>query len=774
MKRLKLLLSAALMLFCASVQAEEITEGFEDVSIVDANGNAVSGNYTAGAGLSNGWIVVDGGICKAADYSNFGLWTTAYSGSVSLTAQYGSSNSAVIVIPAQLTGKISFYTRKTSSSSSTKGYIDIFEMEKDGDTFKKKSSTSLKYWTLTSTTWDKYEYDLGTTARYIGISIVRAAIDDVAYNTVSTEPHEHSYATTWSSDETGHWHACTSETGYCEAPKADFAEHDGVICSVCGYKAPGIESFPWTEDFNSITSGIPTDWDNSEGTTTDSYKWTSTSGGHDGKCVRFDSYNNGSDKTNILATPLLYIPETGKFQLKFWCKNPKGGNYSVQIGEYGSEERTTVLDNLTNIANWTEQTVELSAYAGKAIKVYFCGTSNWGSGDAYLYLDDVTVKELIAHTHDYATEWSTDKTNHWHVCLSEVGDCNAPISDMAAHSFDENDVCAVCGYELKYFVDFENGIPEDWENNGWEAVNNPSYGNGTKMAYAGRYADDNTLTTPYLIAKKDEVISLEALLPWDDETLKMEYSTDDGETWTLAFSETPAVNNTLCTLTWTAPADGLYKLRFSGRYNYIDNVCGFRNANLKDLKESSLTITAANQWGTLCYPNEVEVPAGAQAYTATGVVDGVIELAEIEGTIPANTPVLVYAGEGATLTLPAVKHVTSLAEPVKADGNLFVGCTGAFTLNQNNQYVLQKQNDEVAFYRVNPEKPITTVAYRCYLETVSTESGAKIGISFDDATGISEVKAENSNSIYDLSGRKVEKMQKGVIYIINNHKVIVK
>lgn len=770
MKRLKLLLSAALMLFCASVQAETITEGFEDVSIVDANGNAVTGNYTAGAGLSNGWIVVDGGICKAADYSNFGLWTTAYSGSVSLTSQYGSSNSAVIVIPAQLTGKISFYTRKTSSSSSTKGYIDIFEMEKDGDTFKKKSSTSLKYWTLTSTTWDKYEYDLGTTARYIGISIVRAAIDDVVYNTVSTEPHEHSYATTWSSDETGHWHACTSETGYCNTPKADFAAHDGAICSVCGYKAPGIESFPWTEDFNSITSGIPTGWDNSEGTTTDSYKWTSTSGGHDGKCVRFDSYNNGSDKTNILATPLLYIPESGKFQLKFWCKNPKGGNYSVQIGEYGSTERTTVLDNLTNIANWTEQTVDLSAYAGKAIKVYFCGTSNWGSGDAYLYLDDVTVKELIAHTHDYATDWSTDRTNHWHVCLSEVGDCDVPVSDLAAHSFDENDVCTVCGYEKGYEIDFTSAkIPAEWTNNGWKE-------DGDHLS-SGNY-DTNILTTSYLKAKAGNVLEVEAYLRYTDEPLVMEYSADCGDTWTQAFSVVADADHysggEIKILTFTAPADGEYQFRFWGQYTGLKSICGFKDAYKKDIIESSLKITAANQWGTLCYPNEVEVPEGAQAYTATDVVDGVIELAEVEGTIPANTPVLVYAEKGATLTLPAVKHVTSLAEPVKADGNLFVGCTGAFTLNQNNQYVLQKQNDEVAFYRVNPEKPITTVAYRCYLETVSTESGAKIGISFDDATGISEVKTENSNSIYDLSGRKVEKMQKGVIYIINNHKVIVK
>lgn len=770
MKNIKLLLSAVLMLFCASVQAEEITEGFEDVSIVDANGNAVSGNYTAGVGLSNGWVVVDGGICKAPDYSNFGLWSTAYSGSVSLTAQYGSSNSAVIVIPAQLSGKISFYTRKTSTSSSTKGYIDIFEVEKDGDTFKKKSSSSFKYWTLTSTTWEKYEYDLGTTARYIGISIIRAAIDDVVYNTVSTEPHEHNYATTWSNDDTGHWHACTSETGYCETPKVDFAAHDGLTCSVCGYKVPGIDSFPWTEDFNSLTSGIPTGWDNSEGTTTTaSYKWNSVNGGHDGRCVKFDSYNNNSGITNTLATPLLYIPETGKFQLKFWCKNPKGGNYAVKIGEYGSAEVTTVFDNLTNIASWTEKTVDLSAYAGKAIKVYFCGTSNYGSGDAYLYLDDVTVKEAIAHTHNYSEEWSSDRTNHWHACLSEVGECNAPKADVAAHSFDENDVCTVCGYEKGYEIDFATAnIPAEWTNIGWRK-------DGDHLS-SGNY-DSNILTTSYLKAKAGNVLEVEAYLRYTDEPLVMEYSADCGDTWTQAFSVVADADHysggEIKSLTFAAPADGEYQLRFWGQYTGLKSICGFKDAYNKDIAVSALNITAANKWGTLCYPNDVEIPEGAKAYIAADVVEGVVELVEVEGTIPANTPVLVYTDNGANLTLPATKHVTSLAEPVKTAGNLFVGCTGAFTLNQSNQYILQKQNDEVAFYRVNPEKPITTVPYRCYLETESTEA-AKLGIAIDETTGISEVKAENRNEIYDLSGRKVEKMQKGVIYIINNHKVIIK
>lgn len=768
MKIRTLITSTLLMLFCISSQAETITEDFESVTLTNAD------TYGRATKLSNGWIIQNGYIATSADSQNYGFWTTAYNGSSkSLTAQYGSSNDAYVIIPVLLSGDVTFYYRRISSDYRSAGKVYAYKVTESDGTYTIGSRIFMDESAAAS--WQKCTSIKLTEPTMIAFKMVRAAMDDVTYTTASLEPHEHSYSTTWSSDEKGHWHDCTSTVGICDAKKADYAEHDGLTCSVCGYESFAIRTLPWIEDFNSLTSGIPEGWDNSEGTTTTaSYKWNSAIGGHEGKCVKFDSYNYNSGRTNNLATPYIYIPETGVFNLKFWCKNPKGGDYTVKIGEYGSEVRTTVLDNLTNIDSWTEKTVDLSAYAGKAIKVYFCGTCNYGTGDAYLYLDDVTVKEVIAHTHNYSEEWSSDRTNHWHACMSEVGECDALKGDLAAHSFDENDVCTVCGFELKYFVDFEDGIPADWENNGWEIANNPAYGNGTKMAYAGRYVDGTTFTSPYLIAKKDEVITLEALLPWNDETLTMEYSTDDGETWEVAFSKTPAANNTLCTLTWAAPADGLYKLRFSGRYNYIDNVYGFKNAYIKDLKESTLSILAANEWGTLCYPNDVEIPEGVTAYTATAIGENdVIELAEVEGTIPANTPVLLSTTANATLTLPATKHVTSLAAPVTKDGNLLVGCTGAFDLNEATQYVLQKQNDGVAFYRVNPVKPITTKAYRCYLELPSS-AAAKIGFSFGEATGISSVKTSRLNQIYDLNGRKIEKMQKGVVYIINNHKVIVK
>lgn len=41
---------------CAQAQATSVTEDFESVEVVDANGTPVASNYAAGAGLSNGWL----------------------------------------------------------------------------------------------------------------------------------------------------------------------------------------------------------------------------------------------------------------------------------------------------------------------------------------------------------------------------------------------------------------------------------------------------------------------------------------------------------------------------------------------------------------------------------------------------------------------------------------------------------------------------------------------------------------------------------------------
>ncbi len=152
---------------------------------------------------------------------------------------------------------------------------------------------------------------------------------------------------------------------------------------------------PLFENFDGITSGIPLCWDNSEGTTTDeSYKWNYYATGQNGHCVRFNSYNNSENNTNFLKTPVMELPVEGvNLQLSFWYKNPTGGDFSVFISTDGGETYTTELaSDLTDQSDWTNEVISLSEYAGNEnVVIVFAGTSNWGYGDAYIYLDEVFV-----------------------------------------------------------------------------------------------------------------------------------------------------------------------------------------------------------------------------------------------------------------------------------------------------------------------------------------------------------------------------------------------
>lgn len=158
-----------------------------------------------------------------------------------------------------------------------------------------------------------------------------------------------------------------------------------------------ISSYPYTENFNSLSSDeIPAYWDNSEGTTTTaSYKWVYYATGHDGAGLRFNSYNNSSNNTNFLKTRPFSFTEGQPMRLSFWYKNPTGGDFSVYAStDGGATYPTELATGLTGKSDWTEKVIDIpAAVYGNNVVIVFKGTSNYGSGDAYIYLDDVSISE---------------------------------------------------------------------------------------------------------------------------------------------------------------------------------------------------------------------------------------------------------------------------------------------------------------------------------------------------------------------------------------------
>ena len=216
--------------------------------------------------------------------------------------------------------------------------------------------------------------------------------------------------------------------------------------TTCG----SVTTFPWSEDFDDLREDdIPSCWDNSDGTTEHEYEgintnqywcyadgYTGASGdifgstnntGHNNTgCVRFDSFIQPLDRTNFLKTVVFDFPEHSLMQLSFWYRNPTGGDFSVYISTDGGETyETPIATNLPNQTEWTEQTIVLNGYEGtQNVVIVFKGTSNNGSGDAFIYLDDVSVsvkpatftKDIVAYT---------DDRDFYYLIASPIGQVNS-------------------------------------------------------------------------------------------------------------------------------------------------------------------------------------------------------------------------------------------------------------------------------------------------------------------------------------------------------------
>lgn len=196
--------------------------------------------------------------------------------------------------------------------------------------------------------------------------------------------------------------------------------------------------------------------------------------------------------------------------------------------------------------------------------------------------------------------------------------------------------------------------------------------------------------------------------------------------------------------------------------------------NFKATKATyTMTAIAAStdkSFGTIMLPFAINsLPNGAKAYSLeNNVVWGEDIHATEVSSIAANTPTIVTA-KG---TYAANKVAIAATESTYENGQL-VGTYKSMEAIENS-YVLQKHDDRVAFYLVNNTKP-TVKPFRAYIKPQSTNAKQFIKVVFDgEATGIKEITSDNTKAeIFDLSGRRVTKAQKGV-YIINGKKVIKK
>lgn len=183
---------------------------------------------------------------------------------------------------------------------------------------------------------------------------------------------------------------------------------------------------------------------------------------------------------------------------------------------------------------------------------------------------------------------------------------------------------------------------------------------------------------------------------------------------------------------------------------------------------ASLAVKSAAKYGTFCAPFNVTIPEGVTAFTIGGIAEnGKLTLVEQKNTILAHTPVIVYSESASGIN--EVQFGVATSGTATSDY-----LTGVYTDTKapEGSYVLQNQSGRVGFYQVQAGIQPWVRANRAYLTPASPNVKA---FYLDDATAIQTVEELLSGKaeIFDLAGRRQQKLQKG-INIVGGKKVLVK
>ena len=321
--------------------------------------------------------------------------------------------------------------------------------------------------------------------------------------------------------------------------------------------------------------------------------------------------------------------------------------------------------------------------------------------------------------------------------------------------------------------DFEAGvIPDGWTNDGWKVGTIDGIDNSTHMAQATVSYTATYLVTPRLEAKKDDVLTWDAYLRWDDEYLLVQYSDDEQATWTTIYNyraeDEGHGNKYHLPMSFTAPADGHYYLRFKARFqNSVDNFIGFKLAPTEETHETwyvsyTFYYPADSDWESIVDTETMEVSyAGNKvSFNFPNPVNG---NSWMSGTKDSNGNIIFnngqyigpYGGEKAYYCGTDGTSLTDMTFYVNESGDSYL-CTNPILINSS----------------------ATSMSYWYYFTNVVVSKN-EITDGIQNITPNPSPKGDENHGIYDMQGRKIGNADtlsalKPGLYIINGRKVLVK
>ena len=220
---------------------------------------------------------------------------------------------------------------------------------------------------------------------------------------------------------------------------------------------------------------------------------------------------------------------------------------------------------------------------------------------------------------------------------------------------------------------------------------------------------------------------------------------------------------------------------FSDSYSSLfifEEVTSYNKVGLTTVSESDKLLTgidAGQTIGTFSAPYATVIPQGVTAYYAKSAeVAGMLNLKAVEGNVLPAGEGVVLIGESANVAqmLPvAGEIVTAFEEGL----NQFANSAYSDVVLGDNAYVLSKTTAEgIGIYKAATGGKLQQG--KAYLD-FGASTVARFVLNFSGvATDIegAPIVAPSQQVIYDLSGRRVNAVTKGGIYIVNGKKMIIK
>lgn len=188
------------------------------------------------------------------------------------------------------------------------------------------------------------------------------------------------------------------------------------------------------------------------------------------------------------------------------------------------------------------------------------------------------------------------------------------------------------------------------------------------------------------------------------------------------------------------------------------------NFQMEYVESLPLSVGAAG-YATLIAPVALEIPAGVEVYIAA-FEDGKAKLTSISDVIPANVGVVVKAAQGTyNFNITTTENVaTSALRGVPNTANV---------ASESAAFILANGKHGVGFYKLSSANRAIH-GFRAFYTAPAEAQAVSAFLLEDNVTGIEEIETSADKApIYDFSGRRVAKAEKGV-YIQNGRKIFVK